>query len=177
MNNNLEQATLAGGCYWCTEAVFQNLKGVEKVVSGFSGDTQEKADYYAVASGQTKHAEAIQIDFDPTVISFETLLKVHLTTHNPTTLNKQGADTGPQYRSAIFYHNETQLKTAKSVIAEIQAALDSPVVTTLEPYEAFYAADDEHQNFYRDNPESLYCQAVIIPKMKKFHDQWSAYLK
>jgi methionine-S-sulfoxide reductase len=177
MNNKLEQATLAGGCFWCTEAVFQNLKGVHQVTSGFSGDTAEKADYYQVARGQTKHAEAINITYDPTEISFEIILKVHLTTHNPTTLNKQGADTGPQYRSAIFYHTDTQRKTAQAVIAELQTELKSPIVTSLEPFEAFYPAESEHQNFYQDHPESMYCQAVIVPKMKKFKDEWQAYLK
>ena len=177
MNNKFAQATLAGGCFWCTEAVFQNLKGVSKVTSGYSGGTAESAEYYSVARGLTKHAEAIQIQYDTAVISFEILLKVHLTTHNPTTLNKQGADTGPQYRSAIFYHNDAQFKTAETVINELQKNLETPIVTTLEAYDAFYEAEPEHQNFYQDNPESLYCQAVIIPKMKKFKDDWKSYLK
>ena len=177
MNNNLEQATLAGGCFWCTEAVFQRLKGVRKVTSGYSGGTASNAYYEAVCTGQTDHAEAIQIEYDPSMVPFEIILKVHLTTHNPTTLNRQGADTGPQYRSAIFYHNAKQLKTAQAVIADLQADLNTPIVTTLEPYTAFYEAETNHQNFYNENPDSRYCQLVTLPKVKKFKEEWRAYVK
>ncbi len=176
MNNKITQETLAGGCFWCTEAVFQRLKGVTKVTSGYSGGSAETANYHAVCTGKTGHAKCIQIEFDPEVIDYATILKVHLSTHNPTTRNRQGADTGPQYRSAIFYHNESQKKTAEAVIAELTETLGTEIVTTLEPFEGFYPAETEHHNFYQENPLNGYCQAVIVPKMAKFRAQWVAYL-
>ena len=177
MNKKTELATFGGGCFWCTEAVFTQLKGVLKVTSGFTGGSAETAHYYDVCSGQTDHAEAIQIEYDPQIIPFEVLVKVHLSTHNPTTLNRQGADVGPQYRSAIFYHNQSQKQNAEQIIKEVETSTGNTIVTSLEKYDAFYQADESHQQYFEKDPLSPYCQVVIIPKMIKLRSEWKDWLK
>lgn len=166
----MEISTLATGCFWCTEAVFQQLIGVKTVVSGYSGGHVENPSYEQVINGQTGHAEVCQIEFDPEQISFEELLEVFFNTHDPTTLNRQGNDVGPQYRSAIFYHNEEQ-----RVIAErVKSALDvngtwkNPIVTEIKVFDKFYPAEDYHQGYFRNNPNQGYCRYVIAPKLDKF---------
>ena len=179
MSNKLEIATLGGGCFWCVEAVFQDLKGVQQVVSGYAGGTVENPSYELVCTGTTGHAEVIQITFDPEIISFEDLLYVFWRTHEPTTLNRQGADVGPQYRSIILYHNEEQKAIAeKSKQATDAAGLwPNPIVTEIAPFDRLYPAEDYHQNFYRTNPYQPYCQAVIDPKVRKFRKEFQAQLK
>jgi peptide-methionine (S)-S-oxide reductase len=172
-------ATLAGGCFWCLEAVFDDLQGVESVVSGYAGGRVRNPSYRDVCSGATGHAEVVQITFDPGLISFRDLLHVFFTVHDPTTLNRQGADVGTQYRSAIFYHSPDQQATAEQVIAEINAAgiWGAPIVTQVAPFDAFYAAEDYHQEYYRRNPYQPYCQVVIAPKVAKFRKQYVQRLK
>ncbi|HET7585659.1 MAG TPA: peptide-methionine (S)-S-oxide reductase MsrA [Gemmatimonadaceae bacterium] len=164
-----EIATLAGGCFWCLDAVYRQLRGVEKVVSGYAGGTVANPSYRDVCSGRTGHAEVVQITFDPDVISYRDLLDVFFTIHDPTTLNRQGADVGTQYRSAIFYHSPEQERTARDVIAGLEAAhlWDRPIVTQIEPAGAFYAAEEDHQDYYALNPSQGYCQIVIAPKVAK----------
>jgi peptide-methionine (S)-S-oxide reductase len=168
-NDNTQTATFAGGCFWCTEAVLQRLRGVKSVMPGYTGGHVPSPSYEAVCTGATGHAEAIQITFDPSEISFEQLLEVHFATHDPTTLNRQGYDSGTQYRSAIFYHDEAQKETAERVIAAVNAsgAYANPVVTEVTPFEAFYEAEDYHQNFYNRNQSYPYCTVVIDPKVQK----------
>lgn len=166
-NSHFETATLGGGCFWCTEAVFQLLRGVEQVVSGYSGGHLLNPDYRSVCNGNTGHAEVIQIQFDPTQISYADLIRIHLATHDPTTLNRQGADRGTQYRSVIFTQSAEQQAIAQQVVAEMQANFAEPIVTQIVPAETFYAAEDYHQNYYRSNPGAGYCQAVISPKLSK----------
>ncbi|HPQ95651.1 MAG: peptide-methionine (S)-S-oxide reductase MsrA [Thiothrix sp.] len=166
------QATFGGGCFWCTEAVFQHLRGVEKVESGYSGG-DGPADYRSVCSGRTGHAEVVQITFDPDRIGYEDLLRIHFSTHDPTTLNRQGADTGPQYRSIIFTHDATQQASAEQVLQAMQAYFSAPIVTRIEPLVQFHKAEDYHQNYYRDNPAAGYCQAVIAPKLARFRRQFA----
>jgi peptide-methionine (S)-S-oxide reductase len=163
-------ATLAGGCFWCLEAVFEQLRGVEKVESGYSGGTVTNPTYKQVSSGTTGHAEVVQVTFDPALIGFRALLEVFFTIHDPTTLNRQGADVGPQYRSAIFYHDEEQRAIAEQVIQEITEAgiWDGPLVTEVAPYGAFFKAEDYHQEYYRNNAYQPYCRVVIAPKVAKF---------
>ena len=170
MANTVDTATLGAGCFWCVEAVYQELKGVERVVSGYAGGATENPTYYAVCSGTTGHAEVIQVTFDPTVIGFEEILEVFWRTHDPTTLNRQGPDTGTQYRSAIFYHSEQQRETAEKSKRETDASglWPNPIVTEISPFTHFYAAEDFHQNFYRANPSQPYCTFLIDPKMRKF---------
>ncbi len=169
-----EVATLGGGCFWCLEAVFDQLRGVDKVVSGYSGGTVSNPTYSQVCSGTTGHAEVVQLTFDPTVISFRELLEVFFTIHDPTTLNRQGADMGTQYRSTIFYHAPEQKATTEEVIAQLNAVRiwDAPIVTVVSPCEAFYPAEDYHQQFFRRNPDQPYCRAVIAPKVGKFRKQY-----
>jgi peptide-methionine (S)-S-oxide reductase len=176
---DLETATLAGGCFWCLEAVFEQLKGIEKVESGYSGGNVPNPTYQQVSSGTTGDAEVVQLAFDPDVISFDEILEVFFTIHDPTTLNRQGADIGTQYRSAIFYHNAEQETTARKVIAEITAAKvwDAPIVTEVTPYDAFYKAEDYHQEYYRRNGRQPYCQVVITPKVTKFRKRYLNRLK
>lgn len=162
-----EIATFGGGCFWCTEAVFQQLRGVESVVSGYSGGQTLNPDYRSVCNGNTGHAEVIQVKFDPSQISYADLLRIHLATHDPTTLNRQGADRGTQYRSVIFTENAEQQAIAQQVLAEMQSAFDEPIVTQIVPLDKFYKAEDYHQNYYRSNPSAGYCQAVISPKLSK----------
>ena len=174
-----EIATLAGGCFWCLEAVFDDLEGVEGVVSGYSGGSVPNPTYKHVCTGDTGHAEVVQVTFNPDVISYRDLLRVFFTIHDPTTLNRQGADMGTQYRSAIFTHNETQEKVAEEVIAELNDAglWDDPIVTEVVPIEAFYAAEEYHQEYFRRNPNQGYCRMVIAPKVAKFRKQYLERLK
>lgn len=169
-----EVATLGGGCFWCLEAVFEQLRGVDKVVSGYSGGTVSNPTYRQVCAGTTGHAEVVQLTFDPTVISFRELLEVFFTIHDPTTLNRQGADMGTQYRSAIFYHSPEQKATTDEVITQLNAVRiwDAPIVTEVSPCEAFYPAEDYHQQYFRRNPDQPYCRAVIAPKVGKFRKQY-----
>ena len=164
-----EVATLAGGCFWCLEAAFQDLKGVERVQSGYAGGRVANPSYEQVCTGTTGHAEVVQITFDPKVVSFDDLLHVFFTIHDPTTLNRQGVDVGSQYRSAIFYHTPDQKATAERVIAELQSehVWDDPIVTELKPLEAFYPAEEYHRDYFRRNPTQGYCSAVIAPKVAK----------
>jgi len=176
---SLETATLAGGCFWCLDAIYRQLKGVLTVVSGYSGGHVPNPSYQHVCTGQTGHAEVVQITFDPAVISFRELLEVFFTIHDPTSLNRQGADVGTQYRSAIFYHSAQQKATAESVIAELNAAglWPDPIVTEVTPFEAFYPAEDYHQNYFANNPYQGYCRAVIAPKVAKFRQKYLQRLK
>jgi peptide-methionine (S)-S-oxide reductase len=174
-----EVATLAGGCFWCLEAVYEQLAGVLKVESGYSGGTVPKPSYRLVCTGTTGHAEVVQLTFDPAVITFKELLEVFFTIHDPTTPNRQGADVGPQYRSAIFYHSQEQKEIAEQVIREIGAAgiWDDPIVTEVAPFRAFYKAEDYHQEYYRNNSYQPYCQVVIAPKVAKFRRKYLDRLK
>ena len=163
-----EIATFGGGCFWCTEAVFQEVKGVEKIVSGYSGgDAPGKPTYREVCSGLTGHAEVIQITFDTNVISYEDILVIFMTTHDPTTLNRQGADAGTQYRSVIYYHDQDQKEIAEVVIKEISPYYDNPIVTEITSLDVFYEAEKEHQDYYKNNQEQGYCSFVITPKLTK----------
>lgn len=172
-------ATLAGGCFWCLEAIYIELKGVEKVVSGYTGGQVPHPTYQAVCSGLTGHAETVQITFDPAVVSYRDLLQVFFTIHDPTSLNRQGADVGDQYRSAIFYHNLEQKAMASAVMAEIEASgiWDRPLVTQVEPLQAFYTAEAYHQDYFKLNPYAGYCQVVIAPKVAKFRKLYLERLK
>lgn len=170
--SNLETAIFAGGCFWCTEAIFKRLKGVEEVISGYSGGRTDNPTYEEVSNGDTGHAEAIQIKFDSKIISYEQLLEIFFKLHDPTTLNQQGADTGEQYRSAIFYHSEEQRKTAEKVIErfEKERIYDDPIVTEITPFTNFYEAEDYHQDYYNQNRNSnSYCRIVIDPKIQKLY--------
>ncbi len=178
-NMTREKAVIAGGCFWCMEAVFQRLIGVERVTSGYSGGDAEDADYDTVKTGTTAHAEAVEIEFDPSKISYEEILEVFFHLHDPTTLNRQGADAGPQYRSAIFYQGEKQQRTAEAVKARIEAEKlwDRPIVTEITPLEKFYPAEDYHQNYYNRNPRQGYCSIVIGPKIQKLLHEFKSKLK
>jgi peptide-methionine (S)-S-oxide reductase len=173
-----ETATLAGGCFWCTEAIFSQLRGVVSVMPGYAGGSVAHPSYEQVCTGRTGHAEAVEIVFDPTVISFHDLLLVFFSTHDPTTLNRQGHDVGTQYRSAVFYHSPLQQQTTQEVVKEITAdhLWKSPVVTQLIPFEAFYPAEDYHREYFRRNPNQGYCQMVIEPKVAKFRKQFVSRL-
>jgi peptide-methionine (S)-S-oxide reductase len=177
--NSNDVATLGGGCFWCLEAVFEQLNGVEMVESGYSGGAVANPTYHQVGAGATGHAEVVQLAFDAQVITFKEILEVFFTIHDPTTLNRQGADVGPQYRSAIFYHNDEQKAIAEQVIGEIDAAeiWDAPVVTEIAPFTAFYKAEDYHQEYYRRNTGLPYCRVVIAPKVAKFRQRYLAKLK
>ncbi|HLL16366.1 MAG TPA: peptide-methionine (S)-S-oxide reductase MsrA [Pyrinomonadaceae bacterium] len=179
VNQNEEVATLAGGCFWCLEAVFADLRGVARVVSGYSGGHVENPTYRAVCDGTTGHAEVVQITFDPQVVSYSQLLEVFFTIHDPTTLNRQGGDVGTQYRSAIFYHSPEQRDAATEVIITLDAARvwDAPIVTQIVPFEVFYPAEDYHQEYYQNNASQPYCQAVIAPKVSKFRQKYLEQLK
>lgn len=174
-----EIATLAGGCFWCLEAVFNDLRGVEKVESGYAGGINPNPSYRQVCTGTTGHAEVVQVTFDPGVVSFKELLEVFFTIHDPTTLNRQGADVGTQYRSAIFYHTPEQKMIADEVIAELSAAKiwDDAIVTEVTPLTVFYPAEDYHQRYYEQNTEQPYCRAVIAPKVSKFRQKYLSKLK
>lgn len=174
-----EIATLGGGCFWCLEAVFNDLRGVLKVESGYAGGATANPSYHQVCTGTTGHAEVVQITFDPQSITFKDVLEVFFTTHDPTTLNRQGADVGTQYRSAIFYHSPEQKAVAQQVIAALERAnvWDDPIVTEVTPYDKFYVAEEYHQRYYERNPDQFYCQAVIAPKVAKFRKQYLARLR
>lgn len=174
-----EVATLAGGCFWCLEAVFNELRGVERVQSGYAGGTVSQPTYEQVCSGRTGHAEAVQISFDPAVISYADLLDVFFVIHDPTMLNRQGADIGTQYRSMIFHHSPEQQATAQAAIARLEAAQlwNSPIITQVVPLEAFYPAEDYHRDYYANNVSQAYCQIVIAPKVAKVRKQFVEKLK
>ena len=174
-----DTATLAGGCFWCIEAVFQRLEGVDTVLSGFSGGTADDANYKAVCTGKTGHAEACQIIYDPSVLSFEDLLQVFFSAHDPTTLNRQGNDVGTQYRSAIFYHNKDQELIARNYIKQLDSSntWPNPIVTELTPYTTFYQAEDYHQNYFNQNGNQPYCAFVVRPKVEKFLHNFEARVK
>ena len=174
----MEITTLGSGCFWCTEAVFQQLKGVKSVVSGYSGGHVKNPSYNQVTTGTTGHAEVCQIEFDPQQISFEEILEVFFNTHDPTTLNRQGNDHGPQYRSVIFYHNEEQKEIAEKMKHELDSSeqFKNPIVTEITAFDAFYPAEDYHQNFFRNNPAQGYCRYVIAPKLEKFEKNFKLKL-
>jgi peptide-methionine (S)-S-oxide reductase len=178
-NTNVEKATFGSGCFWCTEAVFLAVKGVEKVESGYSGGKVKNPSYREICTGTTGHAEVTQITFNPKVITYEELLEIFWNTHDPTTLNRQGADEGPQYRSVVFYHNEEQKKTAEQYKKQLDASkvFKNPIVTEISPLINFYKAEDYHQNYYELNPNQGYCQYVIRPKVDKFKKQYASKLK
>jgi peptide-methionine (S)-S-oxide reductase len=174
-----DTATLGGGCFWCLEAVFENLRGVERVVSGYAGGHAANPSYQQVCTGATGHAEVVQITFDPSVISYREVLEVFFGIHDPTTLNRQGADVGTQYRSAIFYHSPEQRRVAEQTLAELNASgvWDRPLVTDVVALEEFYPAEGYHQGYFRNNPGQGYCQAVVSPKVAKFRKHFAAKLK
>src|SRR6266705_5395749 len=177
--SQFDTVTLAGGCFWCTEAIFQRLKGVTAVVSGYADSQVENPSYAEVCSGRTGAAEAIQITYDPSVISFDKLLEIFGHVHDPTTLNRQGNDVGTQYRSAIFYHDDEQRRTAEEVVGELEAehVFDESIVTKIEPLKAFYPAEEYHREYYRRNPNQPYCRAVIAPKVAKLRSKYLEKLK
>jgi peptide-methionine (S)-S-oxide reductase len=175
---NRDVATLAGGCFWCLEAVYQLLPGVEKVVSGYMGGHTENPSYEAVCTGQTGHAEVVQLTFDPQRVSYRDLLGVFFSIHDPTTLNRQGADIGTQYRSAIFYHSDAQRETAQQLIRELeQGGVWRGIVTEVVPAGTFYEAEPYHQNYYRNHPYQPYCVAVVAPKVAKFRKEYLSKLQ
>lgn len=174
MSQDREVVTVGGGCFWCTEAVFEQLRGVHSVVSGYAGGHMPNPTYRQVCGKQTGHAEVVQVTFDPREISLRELLEIFFTTHDPTTPNRQGADVGPQYRSLVLYHSPEQKKTAEQVIADLErrGVWSDPIVTELEPLNAFYRAEAEHQGYYRNNPNQGYCRVVIAPKVAKLRSQY-----
>lgn len=179
MINEFEQITFGAGCFWCVEAIFSKIKGVEKVVSGYSGGTKENPTYQEVCTGNTGHAEVCQITYDPKIISFEELLEIFWKTHDPTTLNRQGADVGTQYRSAIFYHNDEQKNLSEKYNKALldSGVFDNPVVTEISPLINFYPAENYHQNYFEENGSQPYCSMVISPKVKKFKQVFTDKLK
>jgi peptide-methionine (S)-S-oxide reductase len=179
VGSRTEVATLGGGCFWCLEAVYDELRGVQQVESGYSGGEVPDPTYRQVCTGTTGHAEVVQVTFDPEVVSFREILEVFFTIHDPTTLNRQGADVGPQYRSAIFYHDEDQRRVAEEVISDLEAegVWDDPIVTEVTPFDTYYVAEDYHQEYYRNNGYQPYCQVVIAPKVAKFRKQYLERLK
>lgn len=178
MSKNIQTATFGGGCFWCTEAIFLEVKGIDKVVSGYSGgNAPGKPTYREVCSGLTGHAEVIQVTFDADVISYMDVLIIFMTTHDPTQLNRQGADVGTQYRSVIYYHNEEQKETAESVVQELASYFDQKIVTEISPLDIFYEAEDYHQDYYRNNQQQGYCSFVITPKLQKLRKLHADKLK
>lgn len=174
-----EVATFGGGCFWCLDAVYRELRGVERVVSGYSGGRRPNPTYEQVCSGATGHAEVVQVTYDPAEVSYRDLLNVFFTVHDPTTLNRQGADAGTQYRSVIFYHDDEQKRIAEEVLKNVEAqkVWNDPLVTQVVPLEAFYPAEAYHQDYYRDHPDQAYCRVVIEPKVAKFRKQFLDRLK
>ncbi len=174
-----KSAVLAGGCFWCTEAIFQNLRGVRTVTSGYTGGVVDNPTYEQVSMGTTNHAEAIKIEYDSEVISYRDLLEVFFATHNPTTLNRQGGDAGTQYRSAIFFNTDEEKQIAEELIAQLdlEKVYEDKVVTQLEPLGQFYEAEDYHKNYYNENSQAPYCQVVINPKLEKFKQKFAKLLK
>lgn len=175
----METATFAGGCFWCTEAIFQRLKGVKSTKPGYSGGNVPNPSYEQVCSGTTGHAEAIQIEFDPKIITFQKLLEVFFKLHDPTTLNQQGADVGPQYRSVIFYHDVAQKKGATDIVAKLSTSgkYNDKIITEIVPFTKFYEAENYHQNYFNNNRQQPYCQATIDPKIKKLLENFKEDLK
>lgn len=173
----METATLAGGCFWCTEALFKSLKGVKSIKPGYSGGEKPDPTYEEVSTGETGHAESIQIEFDPKVISFKDILYIFMKTHDPTTLNRQGADAGTQYRSAIFYHNDKQREVAEDLIKELQKDYKDKIVTQISEFKNFYEAEDYHKNYYENHKNAPYCRLVIDPKLEKLKENFSKFLK
>ncbi|NBC84696.1 MAG: peptide-methionine (S)-S-oxide reductase MsrA [Bacteroidetes bacterium] len=175
----MEKATLGGGCFWCLEAVYDGVDGVDAVVSGYAGGDTPNPSYRQVCSGTTGHAEVVQVSFDPDVVSYRDLVEIFFTIHNPTTKNRQGADVGPQYRSIILYHDREQKETAEQIIDELEAdgVFSDPIVTEVEPLDTFYEAEEKHQDYYRRNPGLPYCQAVIEPKLSKLRKKHAAKLQ
>ena len=178
-NENLEKATFGSGCFWCTEAVFQRLKGVNEVISGYSGGKIKNPTYREVCTGRTGHAEVVQVTYDPNIVSYEELLEVFWKTHDPTTLNRQGNDVGPQYRSVVFYHNNNQKELAEHYKKELEKSgiFRDPIVTEISPLENFYEAEAYHQEYYNTNPGQPYCSYVITPKLEKFEKVFKEKLK
>lgn len=174
---NQEVATLGGGCFWCVEAIYQDLKGVSKVESGYAGGSGANPTYREVCTGLTGHAEVVQVTFNPAVISFRDICDIFFTTHDPTTLNRQGADVGTQYRSVIFYHSPEQKTTAEAAKTAAAEIWDDPIVTEISPAAPFYKAENYHQNYFKDNTYQPYCQAIIAPKVKKFRQKYAEKLK
>ncbi|HEY5649198.1 MAG TPA: peptide-methionine (S)-S-oxide reductase MsrA [Nitrospiria bacterium] len=176
---NRETATLGGGCFWCLEAVYLAVQGVEKVVSGYTGGTVPDPNYRMICTGTTGHAEVVQLTFDPEMISFKEILEIFFVIHDPTTLNRQGADAGTQYRSVVFFHDGEQKAAAERMIKDLEAkgVWPDPIVTEVAPLDVFYAAEDYHQNYFERNPEQGYCQAVISPKLAKFRKHFASRLK
>ncbi len=175
----MEKATFAGGCFWCTEAIFKRLKGVSSVLPGYSGGDVENPSYDEVCSGTTGHAESIQIEFDPKIIPFQKLLEVFFYTHDPTTMNQQGNDIGPQYRSVVFYHNEAQKKIAEAYITELTGknVYERSIVTTVESFKNFYVAEDYHKNYFDRNQGAAYCNVIIAPKIHKLLEKYGKDVK
>lgn len=178
-NGNLELATFGAGCFWCVEAIFQRVEGVEKVASGYSGGHVKNPSYKEVCQGTSGHAEVCQLSYDPSVVSFDELLEIFWKTHDPTTLNRQGNDVGPQYRSVVFYHNDNQKQLAEKYKHELDKSgiFDNPIVTEISPYETFYVAEDYHQNYFNENGSQPYCSFVIQPKVDKFKKVFKEKLK
>lgn len=178
-DKNLEVATLAAGCFWCTEAAFSIIKGVERIEPGYTGGIVANPSYEDVSSGKTGHAEAAQVFFDPKEISYREILEIYFTIHDPTSLNRQGADVGTQYRSAIFYHNQEQKATAEALIVELtkEAIWDKPIVTSIEPLKVFYKAETYHKDYYKKHPKEPYCQVVIAPKIAKLQQRFFDKIK
>ena len=178
ITKNLQLATFGGGCFWCTEAVFQEVKGVEKVVSGYSGgNVPGHPTYREICSGLTGHAEVVQLTFDADIISYADILVIFMTTHDPTTLNRQGGDRGTQYRSVIYYHDDIQKEIAQDVLKKVASYYENPVVTEISPLDVFYEAEKEHQNYYRSNQSQGYCSFVITPKLSKLRKLHADKLK
>jgi peptide-methionine (S)-S-oxide reductase len=176
---NLKSAYFAGGCFWCLDPIFFHFKGVEQVEVGYAGGTTVTPSYEAVSSGKTGHAETVKIDYDPSVIAYADLLRIFFTIHNPTTLNRQGADVGTQYRSVVFYQNDDEKKIIKEIIEETDTAkvYDAPIVTQVAPLENFYRAEEYHQKYFEKNPEAAYCQLVVAPKVAKFRQKYADLYK
>ena len=177
--STLQSAVFGGGCFWCGEALFERLRGVESVVSGYAGGAKENPTYKEVSSGEAKHAEVIRVEYDPTIISYGTLLSVFFSTHDPTTLNRQGGDVGTQYRSAIFYTDEQQREDAKKFVKKLEKekVFENPIVTEIQPLTKFYEAEEYHQEYYKNNKEALYCKVVIDPKIQKLQATYAHLLK
>jgi peptide-methionine (S)-S-oxide reductase len=177
--NKTEQATLGGGCFWCVESAFLQVKGIESVKSGYTGGHTENPTYEQVCTGDTGHAEVAQLTYDPEQISYRQILEIFFTLHDPTQVNRQGNDVGTQYRTSIFYHNDEQKQEAESIIAELEndGSFADPIVTEVTELDTFYPAEDYHENYYARNPENPYCQAVISPKLAKFRKTFSGLLK
>jgi len=178
-SHDREVATLGGGCFWCLEPIFDDLIGVERVVPGYSGGMVPHPSYDQVCTGTTGHAEVVQVTFDPRAVSFREILEVFFAIHDPTTPNQQGADVGPQYRSVIFHHSKEQKEIAEGLIRELEAGKtwDAPIVTKVEPFTAFYRAEDYHEEYFKKNPEKAYCRVVIAPKVAKFRKQYQSKLR